>query len=380
MRRPTWEELYQAASPAQQRELLGLAEQQGILYGDQLPEIPTLSGNVGSPALAQILKGSVSSLQPFHAAPVSVMDRTLDDCQREAVAKALSTPDICVVQGEPGTGRKQVSAEIITQAIVRGQCVLLLASTAKALDAILESLAMRQGILSVRCLDQGETAESLPPAIASMTFPARLSLVNGKAHSAARIRTAELERRLTRLRQNETFWSKLDSLSRNIAQLNEASRVLELERAGVVTALNQQIEKGEIAGSLADRIGELGRIRAEACRALDAALSRLKSETASDRERLTALQADVGKLRTPGCGQGVTPMVDASLVASNARQRLEAGAGPPGSRTAKPERPDRRKGGPALALSEERKATESKFESAKALLVDRRGPPVAASD
>src|SRR5947208_12116335 len=36
-RLPVWEDLYRAISPEQQRELLSLAERQGVLYAHQLP-------------------------------------------------------------------------------------------------------------------------------------------------------------------------------------------------------------------------------------------------------------------------------------------------------------------------------------------------------
>src|SRR5215469_13815189 len=87
---PVWEHLYRAISPEQQRELLALAERQGILYAHQLPVIS--NGSAVEPTrklLTQLLSGAIAELPPLYAEPVEVGDHELDAVQREAVAKAL---------------------------------------------------------------------------------------------------------------------------------------------------------------------------------------------------------------------------------------------------------------------------------------------------
>src|SRR5437762_2373270 len=116
-RAPLWEDLYRAIPPEQQRELLTLAERQGVLYAHQLPV--TSNGTVvdeDHSLLARLLNGTVSELSPLHADPVDVGDSELDPVQREAVAKAMATPDILLVQGRPGSGKSRVVSEIITRA------------------------------------------------------------------------------------------------------------------------------------------------------------------------------------------------------------------------------------------------------------------------
>ena len=75
--------------------------------------------------------------------------------QREAVRKALATPDFSVIQGPPGSGKTTVLLETIVQAIKNGQRVLLVASTHVAVDNILERLDSngcmeRFGIIPIR--------------------------------------------------------------------------------------------------------------------------------------------------------------------------------------------------------------------------------------
>src|SRR6516162_7681791 len=49
--------------------------------------------------------------------------------RQEALARAVATPDICLIQGFPGTGKSRVIAEMILQAAGRGERVLFLAPT-----------------------------------------------------------------------------------------------------------------------------------------------------------------------------------------------------------------------------------------------------------
>src|SRR5690242_4179942 len=70
---PLWEDLYRAISPEHQRELLSLAERQGILYAYQLPVISNgTTAEMSQKSLARVLNGDVGELQPLFADPVEV--------------------------------------------------------------------------------------------------------------------------------------------------------------------------------------------------------------------------------------------------------------------------------------------------------------------
>src|SRR5262249_60787522 len=84
--------------------------------------------------LAALLAGQIDDLEPVPTDLVEVFDSALDETQREAVARALHTPDLCLIQGLPGTGKSRVVAELVTQAAARGERILLLAPTAVAVD------------------------------------------------------------------------------------------------------------------------------------------------------------------------------------------------------------------------------------------------------
>src|SRR5579885_60177 len=132
---PPWEDLFRSASPEQQQELLALARRQGVLYAHQLPPLSNGSAPPAGgerPALTRLLAGQTDALEPLRVPPAPPGEAPLDDLQREAVARALATPDVCLIQGLPGTGKSHVIAEVITRAAGRGERVLLLAPNAAA--------------------------------------------------------------------------------------------------------------------------------------------------------------------------------------------------------------------------------------------------------
>lgn len=70
--------------------------------------------------------------------------------QVEATALALSTPDIALIHGPPGTGKTTVICDVVQDLVRRGQRVLLVAPTHVALDNVLERVGDRQGVTAIR--------------------------------------------------------------------------------------------------------------------------------------------------------------------------------------------------------------------------------------
>src|SRR5262249_23534762 len=122
----SWEETFLAASQEQQQELLALAQTQGLIYAHQIPKALNGTEPASGPlSLSQLLSGQTDSLEPLRCQPVAVHDVQLDLNQREAVARAVQTQDICLIQGLPGTGKSRVVTEIITHAVARAPRLLL---------------------------------------------------------------------------------------------------------------------------------------------------------------------------------------------------------------------------------------------------------------
>ena len=62
------------------------------------------------------------------------------DQQREFVRKALTTPDLALLEGPPGSGKTTVILELILQLVKQGKRVLLSSATHVAIDNVLERL------------------------------------------------------------------------------------------------------------------------------------------------------------------------------------------------------------------------------------------------
>ena len=191
-----WEELFQNAAPSRQQQLLDLAGREGVLYAHELP--PAANGAVKRSLLSALLSGQTSDLPSFRPAAVQCTDACLDETQRYAVACALQTPDVCLIQGHAGSGKSRTAAEIAIQAVARGERVVLLAPTPAGVDCVLERLEGREGVCAVRCLSRGEDLSSLPPALRRLTFEERL------AHSTNK-RCPPHGRRPTKPRGNAPF-------------------------------------------------------------------------------------------------------------------------------------------------------------------------------
>lgn len=86
--------------------------------------------------------------------------------QRNFVKKALATPDFAILEGPPGSGKTTTILEIIAQMIMRGQKVILAASTNAAIDNILERLdalpeVVKDKIIATRIGNESAISDSV---------------------------------------------------------------------------------------------------------------------------------------------------------------------------------------------------------------------------
>ncbi|ASJ06403.1 IGHMBP2 family helicase [Thermococcus pacificus] len=89
--------------------------------------------------------------EPEAGEPVSFspFDRSLNASQKEAVSRALSSPDFFLIHGPFGTGKTRTLVELIRQEVERGNRVLATAESNVAVDNLVERLA-GSGIKVVR--------------------------------------------------------------------------------------------------------------------------------------------------------------------------------------------------------------------------------------
>lgn len=94
-------------------------------------------------ALQQVLLGlsSPGTPDPEKARDISFFDPTLNASQQDAVRFALSSPDIALIHGPPGTGKTYTLIELILQLLKQGQRVLVCGPSNISVDNIVERLS-----------------------------------------------------------------------------------------------------------------------------------------------------------------------------------------------------------------------------------------------
>ena len=111
------------------------------------------SGYVKNPYLSTYLFNpeSLSYVQPDYSDWTWYLD-TLNEKQKEAVRKAVSSNGIFLLQGPPGTGKTQVIAETVAQMVKKGKKVLISSETHKAIDNVFERLPKIAEIVPIRLI------------------------------------------------------------------------------------------------------------------------------------------------------------------------------------------------------------------------------------
>jgi hypothetical protein len=241
-----WEDWYRSASPDQQAELLDLARRQGLLYIHQIP--PHTNGthhangaltHADPQVLKDILAGQVAKLPSLIPPAVEVVDQDLDPLQRQAVARALATEDICLIQGPPGTGKSRVVQEILVQASQRGLRVLFLSQNAACVDGVLEQLARHDGLLPIRLTSPGE---EVPAAVQPMLLGHRVGNFRSQILEKANRSRTESEERCRERQSQAEVWPTFVSLIELRCQTENRLRMLAEELARVASEVESQAQ------------------------------------------------------------------------------------------------------------------------------------------
>jgi hypothetical protein len=290
-----WETWFAGATPEQRAEALALAREQGLLYVHQLPAVAPHHRDESKraslvPLLSRLIAGKVDGLAAVRGEPVEFSDTQLDPLQREAVRRALNTPDLFLLQGLPGTGKSRVAAEVIVQAARRGWRVLLVAPGAAAIDVILERLRGCADVLPIRLLAPDERGESLPRDIQALTLAEQRRAFRERAVAGARQARSQAEETCARRQREAALWPQLLPLADRQAALGDRIRAIEQQQA----TLHEEVER-EAAGSAH------GNQRQESCTLLaelaevDKRSSAARSDWQASQSALDAKQAAARK-------------------------------------------------------------------------------------
>jgi hypothetical protein len=235
-----------------QIELLALAERQGVVYAWQLPnERHDKDGAKDShdSAAMRVLRGRVENLEPLEPVPVNVTDEALDADQRQAVAKALHTPDVFLLGGLPGAGKSRVVAEVVRQAAVLDQRVLLAAPSCAAIDRVLEMVGGDKEIYAVRLEGAAEAVETLPAAVRALTLGERERQWKSSAFARVQAEAADRQSHKDLLHDAELRWQALLELSTQIEALNKQIEAIVSRRVGVPVDVEREAAAAELGSS-----------------------------------------------------------------------------------------------------------------------------------
>ncbi|KAG7563399.1 AAA+ ATPase domain [Arabidopsis suecica] len=123
----------------------------GVLRGPAADLVPVLFGE----RQPSVSKKDVKSFTPFN--------KNLDQSQKDAITKALSSKDVFLLHGPPGTGKTTTVVEIVLQEVKRGSKILACAASNIAVDNIVERLVPHK----VKLVRVGHPARLLPQVLDS---------------------------------------------------------------------------------------------------------------------------------------------------------------------------------------------------------------------
>ncbi len=272
----SWEDWFRHANAQQRAAALGLAHQQGLLYPHQLPPVTNGVKPTTAPAketevsslLGRLLAAQDEPLAPPVLGPLCFFDTELDDLQKQAVLRALGTPDVFMLQGLPGAGKSRVLAEIILQAAIQGRRVLFLAAHTASLDVVLERLIGRSEVFALRFLDAPEKLEGLPAWLRGFTLEEQKQAFLERILTGARGNRDEVESVCRQRRDEEPLWAELTACLDQWRALDDRLRQLQERQPQLAASVEQDAETA--VGAFTAQLADLRKICDDATNALDA--------------------------------------------------------------------------------------------------------------
>jgi hypothetical protein len=249
--------------------------------------------------LAALLHGKPQDLTPVRPPPAEAFDAGLDPAQREALARALHTPDVCLVQGLPGTGKSRVVARLVAAAAAAGRRVLLLAPGGAALDRALEQVGPPAAVCPVRLLAVDERADALPPCLRRLTLPERQRFFDERTVLPARRALAALDARLDARRRDFAVLERLRALAPGLEEVRARHDDLLARRARVPAAVAAAAEAAPAAAAPTpfQAAFKAAAARREIADRLDERAADLRAEAEKLRTEREAVRTELDRLR-----------------------------------------------------------------------------------
>lgn len=229
------------------------------------------SGFVKNPYLSTYLFNpeSLSSVQTEYSDWVWYLE-SLNEKQKEAVRKAVSSNGIFLLQGPPGTGKTQVIAETVAQMVKKGKKVLISSETHKAIDNVFERLPKIAEIVPIRLIPSNNNKKG------DNEYDPKFLVDNFYGNISTNMKKA-VDRYKNFSRNKEEFSENYKKLTLLKSKIEKSQKVLD--------AANKEIAELESkAKGLNSQISTLSDSRDDICIELDA-LRRTKRHIENDNLR-----------------------------------------------------------------------------------------------
>jgi hypothetical protein len=245
------------------------------------------------PILQQALAGRLPAAPLCD--PIDPHDTALDPDQRDAVARAVASPDLLVIRGPVGTGKTRVAAEIVRQFVRRSGKVLLLSPEPAALDAKLTTLT---DLAIVRRLAPGEAADRLPAGIADLVPGRREQAIRDGLLRKAAEGVSEAEERLRVAERHRTIWSDWTTFRETLARHTAERNALAARRNALADEVGREADAtNEPVPFFVQRLRGTAGAHARRIAALDATATDIAAARAEAEERKRTAEATVHELK-----------------------------------------------------------------------------------
>lgn len=245
-----------------------------------------------------ILQQALSdSLPPSSlCAPTSIQDASLDEYQRDAVARAVSCTDLFIIHGPTGSGKTRTAVEIVRQLVGLGKRVLFLSPEAAHLDGLLSALS--KTLPTVRRLAPSESLEQLPHDIGALTLGRRQDSLRANLKKQASESLTSAESRTQRAESMLQTWDELAAVRERIDNRNAEYSALIERSQSLATEVQREAESDleqvpyyvqRLRGSIASHARRLDLIQS--------AQVELTAAKAEADQRLKAAESDCHNLR-----------------------------------------------------------------------------------
>jgi hypothetical protein len=227
--------------------------------------------------------------------PISASD-TLDEAQRDAVARAVQAPDLFLIQGPSGTGKSKVAAEVIRQLVGDGGRVLFLSPVPAALDSMLPAIESTVSVL--RRLGPGEAAERLPGDVARLTSLGRLAAARDRLLRDADAAVTVAQGRLERVEAAKTTIAELADLRDRRARHDVERNGLLAEHDAIAAEVEREADSGaDPAPYFVQQLRSLTSAYKRRSAEFDAADSELRAARASAEGTIQQAEEECARLR-----------------------------------------------------------------------------------